>query len=211
MKNIEIIESNKLVEYQFALDFMEERINLIKKNKSVELIWFLEHPSIYTTGSGHYINESSINKIPVYNTNRGGKLTWHGPGQRIIYFAIDIRKRNIDIRKFVNDIEKFIILSLENINIQAFTRKNLIGIWTLNKDKKNAKIGSLGLRVSKGIIYHGVSLNISCDLKNFYNIDPCGISNAYVTSVKEIIGPVKLGNIDVILKKNLKSFIPNPM
>ena len=210
MKNIEIIESKKLIEYKDALDFMQERINLIKKKKSTELIWFLEHPSIFTIGSGYHINKISINKIPIFKTNRGGKITWHGPGQRIIYFAIDIKKRNIDIRKFVHDIEKFIITSLENINIKAFTRKDLIGIWTLNKEKKNAKIGSLGLRVSKGIIYHGVSLNISCDLKNFYQIDPCGIANSHVTSIEKIIGPIKMKYIDLILKKNLKKLIPNP-
>ena len=203
MKNIEILVSDKLISYESALKFMEERINHVKEKKSKELIWFLEHPSIYTSGRGNYVNEKYINNIPVYNTGRGGKITWHGPGQRIIYFVIDVKKRNIDIRRFVSNIENFIIKTLEHLNIRAFKKEKLVGIWTVNKIKKEAKIGSLGLRVSKGIIYHGVSLNISCNLENFYKIEPCGISEPSITSINEIKGLIKTKYVDTILKKNL--------
>ena len=203
MKNIEILVSNKLISYESALKFMEKKINHVKEKKSKELIWFLEHPSIYTSGRGKYVDVKFINNIPVYNTGRGGKITWHGPGQRIIYFVIDVKKRNIDIRRFVSNIENFIIKTLEHLNIRAFKKEKLVGIWTVNKIKKEAKIGSLGLRVSKGIIYHGVSLNISCNLENFYKIEPCGISKPSITSITEINGFIKTKYVDTILKKNL--------
>ena len=157
MKNIEILESKKIIDYEFAINYMEEKLLEVKNNTAKELIWFLEHPSIYTSGRGHPVNRSYINKIPIYNSGRGGKITWHGPGQRIIYFIIDLKKRGLDIRRFVSNIEKFIIESLLELGIKAYKKDNIVGIWTLDKEKKEAKIGSLGLRVSKGIIYHGLS------------------------------------------------------
>ena len=109
--NIEFLESKIPIPYNQALELMEHRVTLVKNNKENEMVWFLEHPSIYTSGSGNFIKENSINNIPVYNTGRGGKITWHGPGQRIIYFIINIKKRKINIRKFVNDTEKLVIKS----------------------------------------------------------------------------------------------------
>ncbi|MDC0651805.1 lipoyl(octanoyl) transferase LipB [Alphaproteobacteria bacterium] len=202
--NIEFLESKNPILYEQALTFMEERANSLKNNKKSEIIWFLEHPSIYTSGRGSFINENYINNIPVYNTGRGGKITWHGPGQRIIYFIINIKKRNIDIRSFVSNIEMFIINSLAQFNIKAYKKEKLVGIWTKNKDREDAKISSLGLRVTRGIIYHGVSININCDLSNFYNIEPCGISRPCVTSVEEINGSIDMNEVDCVLKKNIK-------
>tara|TARA_B100000579_G_C22579800_1_gene732931 strand:- start:53 stop:679 length:627 start_codon:yes stop_codon:yes gene_type:complete len=203
MKNIEIIESKNIIEYSYAINFMENKVPQIKNNSCREIIWFLEHPSIYTSGRGNPIKKDKINKIPIYNTSRGGKLTWHGPGQRIIYFVVNLKSRGFDIRRFVNNIEKFIISSLTNLNIEAYKRENIVGIWTLDKEKKEAKIGSLGLRVSKGIIYHGLSLNVSCDLSNFYKIDPCGIKNSRVTSIKSLKNIADNKIVDDVLKKNL--------
>ena len=140
--NIEFLESKNPILYEQALTFMEERANSLKNNKKSEIIWFLEHPSIYTSGRGSFINENYINNIPVYNTGRGGKITWHGPGQRIIYFIINIKKRNIDIRSFVSNIEMFIINSLAQFNIKAYKKEKLVGIWTKNKDREDANISS---------------------------------------------------------------------
>ena len=204
MKNIEILESKKIIEYKYAVNYMEEKLLCVKKNTAKELIWFLEHPSIYTSGRGNTIKESYINKIPVHNTGRGGKITWHGPGQRIIYFIIDLKKRGLDIKRFVSNIEKFIIDSLLELGIKAYKKDNIVGIWTLDKEKKEAKIGSLGLRVSKGIIYHGLSLNVSCDLTNFYNIDPCGMKDSRVTSVKNLNNLITKNKVDEVLKRKLK-------
>ena len=204
MKNIEILESKKIIDYKFAINYMEEKLLGVKNNTAKELIWFLEHPSIYTSGRGNRINQRYINKIPIYNSGRGGKITWHGPGQRIIYFIIDLKKRRLDIRRFVSNIEKFIIDSLLELDIKAYKKKNIIGIWTLDKEKKEAKIGSLGLRVSKGIIYHGLSLNVSCDLSNFYKIDPCGIKDSRVTSVKNLKNLINKNEVDKVLRRKLK-------
>ena len=204
MKNIEILESKKVIDYRFAINYMEEKLLDVKNNNAKELIWFLEHPSIYTSGRGNPVKQSYINKIPIYNSGRGGKITWHGPGQRIIYFIIDLKKRGLNVRRFVNNIEKFIIESLLELDIKAYKKNNIVGIWTLDKEKKEAKIGSLGLRVSKGIIYHGLSLNVSCDLSNFYKIDPCGIKDSRVTSVKILKNLVNKNEVDEVLKRKLK-------
>ena len=204
MKNIEILESKKIIDYKFAINYMEEKLLEVKNNTAKELIWFLEHPSIYTSGRGNPVKQNYINKIPIYNSGRGGKITWHGPGQRIIYFIIDLKKRELDIRRFVSNIEKFIIESLSELDIKAYKKNNIVGIWTLDKEKKEAKIGSLGLRVRKGIIYHGLSLNVSCDLSNFYKIDPCGIKDSRVTSVKSLKNLINKNEVDEVLKRKLK-------
>ena len=204
MKNIEIIESKNIIEYNYAINFMENKVSQVKDNSCREIIWFLEHPSIYTSGRGNPVNKSYINNIPIYNSGRGGKITWHGPGQRIIYFIIDLKKRELDIRRFVSNIEKFVIESLSELDIKAYKKNNIVGIWTLDREKKEAKIGSLGLRVRKGIIYHGLSLNVSCDLSNFYKIDPCGMKDSRVTSVKNLKNLVNKNEVDEVLKRKLK-------
>ena len=204
MKNIEIIESKNIIEYNYAINFMENKVSQVKDNSCREIIWFLEHPSIYTSGRGNPVNQNYINKIPIYNSGRGGKITWHGPGQRIIYFIIDLKKRELDIRRFVSNIEKFVIESLSELDIKAYKKNNIVGIWTLDREKKEAKIGSLGLRVRKGIIYHGLSLNVSCDLSNFYKIDPCGMKDSRVTSVKNLKNLVNKNEVDEVLKRKLK-------
>ena len=163
----------------------------------------LEHPSLYTAGRSYKIKYDYIENTPLYNTGRGGKITWHGPGQRIIYFMIDIKKRKYDIRKFVSNIENYIIISLKELEIKAFKKKDLIGIWTKDKEKNDAKIASLGLRVSKGIIYHGVSLNIDCDLSYFKKIDVCGIRNSNITSIFSLNNKIFKDNVDEVLERNI--------
>ena len=201
--SLEFLVSNYLVDYSEAIKFMEERVNLIKKGKEKEAIWFLEHPSLYTAGRSYKIKYDYIENTPLYNTGRGGKITWHGPGQRIIYFMIDIKKRKYDIRKFVSNIENYIITSLKELEIKAFKKKDLIGIWTKDKEKNDAKIASLGLRVSKGIIYHGVSLNIDCDLSYFKKIDVCGIRNSNITSIFSLKNKIFKDNVDEVLERNI--------
>ena len=206
---MEILETKKPILYLEALGLMEEKVKSVINNESNELIWFLEHPSIYTSGRSSFIKEDNINDIPVHNTSRGGKITWHGPGQRIIYFVINLKKRKLNIRNFVNNIENFIIRSLGDLNISSYRIKGLIGIWTKNKDNNDAKISSLGLRVTQGIIYHGLSINVNCDLSNFYNIHPCGIKNPCFTSINELTGIRNIKKVDKILKKNLPSLLIN--
>ena len=183
--NIEIKKSIKPVKYDFAIKLLEERLLDINNSKKSDLIWLLEHEEIYTAGTS-YKEEEILNKdIMVIKTNRGGKITYHGPGQLICYFAIDLKQRQKDIRKFITLIERTIIESLSEFNIKSFGDPKNIGIWV--DDKNNIKkIAAIGVRVSKWIAYHGFAININNDLSKYQNIIPCGISDKGITNLKSI-------------------------
>ena len=183
--NIEIKKSIKPVKYDVAVKLLEERLFDINKNKKNDLIWLLEHEAIYTAGTS-YKEEEILNKdIKIIKTNRGGKITYHGPGQLICYFVIDLKQRKKDIRKFITLIEKTIIESLFEFNIKSFGDPKNIGIWVDNKSNIK-KVAAIGVRVSKWIAYHGFAINISNDLAKYQNIIPCGISDKGVTNLKSI-------------------------
>ena len=183
--NIEIKKSIKPIKYDEAIKFLEQRLIYINDNKKGDLIWILEHEEIYTAGTS-YKDEEVLNKdINLIKTNRGGKITYHGPGQLICYFAIDLKKRKKDIRKFITLIEKTIIGSLSEYNIDSFSDPKNIGIWIEDKTKIK-KVAAIGIRVSKWIAYHGFAININNDLTKYENIIPCGISDKGVTNLKKI-------------------------
>ena len=202
--NIEIKKSQKPVKYEDALTFMEQRLREIDEKKSRDLIWILEHEEIYTAGTSYKETEILDKSIKIIKTNRGGKITYHGPGQLICYFVIDLKKRNKDIRKFISTIEKTIIDTLKYYNIETFADKKNIGIW-YNYNKQIKKIAAIGVRVSKWIAYHGFSINIKNDLKRYEAIIPCGIEDKGVTNLKEIedLNYKELGN------KLVENFILN--
>ena len=183
--NIEIKKSIKPVKYDVAIKLLEKRLKDINNNKKSDLIWLLEHEAIYTAGT-NYKEEEILNKdINLIKTNRGGKITYHGPGQLICYFVIDLKKRKRDIRKFITLIEKTIIESLFEFNIKSFGDPKNIGIW-VNDTSNIKKVAAIGVRVSKWIAYHGFAINISNDLTSYQNIIPCGISDKGVTNLKSI-------------------------
>jgi lipoyl(octanoyl) transferase len=183
--NIEIKKSIKPVKYEDAIKFLEERLLEINSAQKEDLIWILEHEATYTAGTS-YKEEEILNKnIDLIKTNRGGKITYHGPGQLICYFVIDLKKRKKDIRKFINLIEKTIIESLSQFNIKSFGDPKNIGIWTNHKNNIS-KVAAIGIRVSKWIAYHGFAININNDLSKYKNIIPCGISDKGVINLKEI-------------------------
>jgi len=183
--NIEIKKSKKPIKYEDAIKLMENRLFDVSQNNSKELIWILEHEDIFTAGTSYSENEILDKTIQVLKTNRGGKITYHGPGQLICYFVIDLKKRNKDIRKFVSKIEKTIIDTLKFYNIKSFADKKNIGIWYNDKNKIK-KVAAIGIRVSKWIAYHGFSININNNLKNYNSIIPCGIKDKGITSLKKI-------------------------
>ena len=183
--NIEIKKSQKLVKYEEALRLMEDRLLQIDQKKSKDLIWVLEHENIYTAGTSYKENEILDKSINIFKTNRGGKITYHGPGQLICYFVIDLKKIKKDIRNFISIIEKTIIDSLKSYNINTFSDKKNIGIW-FNDNSKIKKVAAIGVRVSKWIAYHGFSINIDNDLKKYDAIIPCGINNKGITNLKTI-------------------------
>ena len=183
--NIEIKKSKKPVKYDQALKFMEKRLLEINNKNLDDLIWILQHDDIYTAGKNYDKNEIIDKSIKIVNTNRGGKITYHGPGQLICYFVIDLKKRKKDIRKFISLIEKTIIDTLKFYNIKTFSDKKNIGIWYKYKSHTK-KVAAIGVRVSKWIAYHGFSININNKLEKYEAIIPCGIKDKGVTNLKEI-------------------------
>jgi len=202
--NIEIKKSIKPVNYEDAITFLEDRLSLVFHNKDRELIWTLQHNEIYTGGSSYKESEILNKSIKLIKTNRGGKITYHGPGQLICYFVIDLRNKKKDIRNFVCIIEKTIIQTLEEFNIKSFADRNNVGVWTKNNNKIE-KVAAIGIRVSKWIAYHGFSININNDLNKYKNIIPCGIKDKGVTNLKSIIAQ----NYEDLDQKIIDNFIIN--
>ena len=182
---MEIKKSKNPIKYEDAVRLMEERLINLNENRSKELVWILEHNDIYTAGTNYKENEILDKTIKILKTKRGGKITYHGPGQLICYFVIDLKKRNKDIRKLISLIEKTIIDTLKFYNINTFTDQKNIGIWYNNKSKIQ-KVAAIGVRVSKWIAYHGFSININNDLDKYSSIIPCGIKDKGVTNLKKI-------------------------
>ena len=182
--NIEIKKSVKPVNYNDAINFMEERLEQILKDKEKELIWTLEHDEIYTAGTSYSKTDIIDRSIKIIETNRGGKVTCHGPGQLICYFVLDLRNKK-DIRKFINLIENTIIETLKTFDIETFADKENIGIWHNDKGTIN-KVAAIGVRVKKWIAYHGFAININNNLNQYKKIIPCGIKDKGITNLQKI-------------------------
>ena len=202
--SIEIKKSKKPVKYERAIKLMEKRLMDIHEKKFRELIWVLEHNDIYTAGTSYKENEILDKSIRILKTNRGGKITYHGPGQLICYFVIDLKKRKKDIRKFISIIEKTIIDTLKFYKIETFADRKNIGIW-FNDNSQIKKVAAIGVRVSKWIAYHGFSININNNLKKYDSIVPCGIKDKDVTNLKKISDQ----NYKELKDKLIKNFIFN--
>ena len=202
--NIEIKKSKKPVNYIDAVKFLEKRLLEIHSNNARDLVWILEHNEVYTAGTSFDENDIINPNIKVIKSNRGGKITYHGPGQIVCYFVVDLKKREKDIRKFITLIEKTIIESLSEFQINSFGDPKNIGIWLKHNDEIK-KIAAIGVRVSKWIAYHGFSLNVNNNLEKYKNIIPCGIKDKGITNLKEI-KDIKYKNIDNIIINN---FIKN--
>ena len=183
--SIEIKISKKPIEYNKAINYLEKRVKSVKENNGDELLWILSHPSTYTAGISSKNTEILDKKINVIKTNRGGKITWHGPGQKIFYFVINLSKRDKDIRKFINNIEKIIIMTLKEYKIESFADRENVGIW-VKKKNKILKIAAIGVKIRKWIAYHGFSVNINNDLQKYNKIIPCGIKKRGLTNLSKI-------------------------
>jgi len=198
---IEFFNSSELVDYKKSIELMEKRVEGINEGKVSELLWFLEHPPIYTAGTSS--NDKDLlkeNLFPVFRTNRGGQFTYHGPGQRVAYIMLNVRDRDYNVKSFIRLLEQWIMNSLMDIGIKSFLIKGKVGIWVNNEEK----IASLGLRIRKGISFHGISLNINPNLEHFSGIIPCGNENSGITSIEKIGLNIKKKEIDKILISNFK-------
>ena len=201
--NLEIKKSIKPINYFDAINLLESRLKNMCENNEKELIWTLEHNEVFTAGTSYKENEIIDKSIKILETNRGGKITYHGPGQLICYFVLDLRKKK-DIRNFITIIEKTIIQTLKFYKIETFPDKNNIGIWHKSNNEVK-KIAAIGIRVSKWIAYHGFAININNDLDNYKKIIPCGISDKGVTNLKSIIDQ----DYSDLSDKLVKNFISN--
>ena len=199
---IEVKKSTKMVDYNIALKFLEERVKDVINGKKPELLWILEHKAIFTAGTNSRENEILNKKIKVIKTSRGGKITYHGPGQIIVYFVLNLNKRQKDIRKLIRNIEKCIILTLKDFKIKSYNDHKNIGIW-VNVNNEAKKVAAIGIRVKRWIAFHGFSINISNNLEVYKNIVPCGIYNKEITNLRSI----KKNNYKYINQKIINNFL----
>jgi len=205
--NIEIKKSTKPVKYKEAIAELEARLKLVSENIGKELVWILEHEPVFTAGTSYSKDEILDKSINIHETNRGGKITYHGPGQLVFYFVIDLRNKKKDIRKFISIIEDTIIETLKQFKIKSHADRENIGIWFDNKGKLE-KIAAIGVRVSKWIAYHGFSININNNLDPYNKIIPCGIKDKGVTNLEKI-SKLKFDKIEEILVKKFISNLEN--
>ncbi len=200
---LEVKISKKLIPYKSAYKFLKKRVDSLKKQKGKDLLWILEHPLTFTGGIRSEKNEILDKRIKIIETNRGGKITLHNPGQKIVYFVLNLNNKKKDVKNLVKNVETSIVEFLKIYKIKSYTDKENVGVWV-----KGKKIAAIGIRVSQWIAYHGCSININNNLKPYKKIIPCGLNNNKVTSVEKE-SKKKLLNIDITLKKifikNLKN------
>ena len=192
-----------LVAYPEALAAMEERVTAIRDHGAPELVWLLEHPPLYTAGTSAAPEELlDAARFPVYAAGRGGRYTYHGPGQRIAYLMLDLKRRGGDIRRYVHQLEELAIRTLAEFGVRGQRRDGRIGIWVALTDGGEAKIGAIGVRVRRWVSYHGLALNLRPDLDHFQGIVPCGISEYGVTSLAALGVQAELTDLDAALRRS---------
>tara|TARA_Y100001970_G_scaffold283401_2_gene398422 strand:+ start:45623 stop:46303 length:681 start_codon:yes stop_codon:yes gene_type:complete len=206
--------SDQPIEYNNAIDFMESKVKSISSKQTREMVWLLEHPHLYTAGTSAR-SEDLIqpDKFPVFKTSRGGKYTYHGPGQRIAYVMLDLASRkkgkSPDLHEFITNIENWLIATLSHFGISGEKRNGSIGIWVKNKSGQDAKIAAIGIRVRHWVTFHGVSINVDPDLDNFEGIIPCGIRGSNVTSLSELGIKATLQDVDKALQREFDYHFPS--
>lgn len=202
--------SNKPIEYSIAVKFMEARAESIHANHAPQLVWLLEHPPLYTAGTSAKPEDLlTPDRFPVFATGRGGQFTYHGPGQRVGYVMMNLKRRNNDVRQFVFDLEEWLIRTLGHFNVKGERRHGRVGIWVARKGGREDKIAALGIRVRKGISFHGISINVDPDLEHFTGIVPCGISNHGVTSLSDLGITAAIHDVDLALRVAFEAVFGN--
>ncbi|ABS64382.1 lipoate-protein ligase B [Parvibaculum lavamentivorans DS-1] len=196
------------VPYEEAVKTMEARAAAIAEGTAPELVWLLEHPALYTAGTS--ADETDLldpKRFPVFSTGRGGQYTYHGPGQRVAYVMLDLKRRKPDVRAYVQDLERWLIATLAEFNVTGETRPDRVGVWVKRPEKgltAEDKIAAIGVRIRKWVTFHGVSLNVEPDLDHFSGIVPCGISQFGVTSLADLGHTATMADVDLALKKTFR-------
>lgn len=201
--------SDERIPYQEALEFMERRVAEIRAGEAPETIWLLEHPPLYTAGTSAKPSDLLMpDRFPVYEAGRGGQFTYHGPGQRVAYTMLNVKKRGGDVRRFVHDLEEWVIRTLDRFNVRAERREGRVGIWVADGplgSGREDKIGAIGIRLRHWVSFHGISINLDPDLSHFDGIVPCGITESAaspygVTSLAKLGQMVTMPELDMALK-----------
>lgn len=208
VQGVEWRKSDALVAYPEALTWMNDRIASIAAGEAAECIWLLEHPPLYTAGTSADPAELIDPRFPVFNAGRGGRYTYHGPGQRVGYLMLDLNKRGRDVRCFVHAVEGWVIATLARLGVESWRAPGRIGIWT-NVGDQEAKIGAIGVRVRRWVTMHGFSINVVPDLSHFGGIVPCGLAEFPVTSLRDLGLSVSMKEIDDALVAEFEGFLKN--
>ncbi len=207
------------VEYPAALAWMEARVDAIRAGRAAECVWLLEHPPLYTAGTSAQPEELvDARRFPVFPARRGGRYTYHGPGQRVAYVMLDLEGRGRDLRRFVQALEGWVIASLAEFQVRGERREGRVGVWVARPDKTPGpdggpaedKIAAIGVRVRRWVTFHGVSINVDPELEHYRGIVPCGISGHGVTSLVDLGLPVTLADLDLALQRRFRDFFPSP-
>jgi len=208
---MEWIVSQGLIEYPDAVAEMERRVATIRAGEEDEAIWLLEHPPLYTAGTSAKAEDLVEARFPVYESGRGGQYTYHGPGQRVAYVMLDLKKRQSepDIKKFVSQLEEWIILTLADFGIKGERRQGRVGIWVVGENGREDKIAAIGVRVRHWVTYHGISINVAPDLSHFSGIVPCGIRDHGVTSLVNQNVSISMQQLDLSLENNFDTAFPS--
>jgi lipoyl(octanoyl) transferase len=202
--------SEDLVSYEAALATMDERTAAVAAGTAAEFAWLLEHPPLYTAGTSAQPSDLIEARFPVHRTGRGGQFTYHGPGQRVAYLMLDLRRRGTDVRRYVATLEEWMIRTLAAFNIRGERREDRIGVWVRRPDKgdgREDKIAAIGIRVKRWVTLHGVALNVEPELAHFSGIVPCGVSGGRygVTSLVDLGVPVTLPEVDMVLRREFEA------
>lgn len=205
MTPVEWTIADRPVDYPTAVAAMEQRVAAIHASTAAEQVWLVEHPPLYTKGTSARPDEiAGAPRFPVFETGRGGRYTYHGPGQRVAYLMLDLRRRGRDVRAFVCAIENWLIDSLAELGVRAERRSGRVGVWVRREDGSEAKIAAVGLRLRRWISFHGASINVEPDLGHYDDIVPCGVREHGVTSLVDLGLPVTMSDVDVVLRRQFE-------
>lgn len=200
----------ELTPYPQALQFMEKRVADIRAGNAPELVWLVEHPPLYTAGTSAEVQDLLMpDRFPVYEAGRGGEFTYHGPGQRVAYIMLDLKKRREDVRAFVSSLEEWIIQTLAHFNVKGERREDRVGVWVVRPERPPSpdgspaedKIAAIGIRLRKWVSFHGIAINVEPDLSHYGGIVPCGIADHGVTSLVDLGLPIGMVDLDIALKQ----------
>ena len=198
-----------LTQYEHALAFMEARADAIRQGSAPEMVWLVEHPPLYTAGTSARIEDLvEPDRFPVFAAGRGGEYTYHGPGQRVAYVMLDLKRRREDVRAFVAALEEWIIRTLDRFNVKGERREDRVGVWVVRPDRPplpdgspaEDKIAAIGIRLRRWVSFHGIAINVEPNLQHFSGIVPCGVADRGVTSLVDLGLPVTMADLDMALK-----------